>query len=206
MKKPLDHSSRSHVDNSKRRSLKLMSGAGAILLPSILPAATSANLRNVGDLADKGTGQILPDDQAHRHPTANGHGQIGISIMSCKSMVHDWILIENLSQRAIQIEHFQLQSSQPAVVAYQGKLLHLNKLLDTAYVSQQRLHIATDYAWSESLQDIAENSNSSSLKATLDVNHGISAISADTQVTKCWAEVSDHVATVFADDPALKFT
>lgn len=169
-----------NVDYGKRRALKFIGGYTA-LAGTVASTAMSQSV-----FATESTPTV--DSEGHNS------GRVSINIMTDKSMAYDWILMENLSNNPLEIKVFN-----PGLITYLGKQLDLNQLL-SANATNGALQLHSDYAWSESLYGLSDRPFDS-LGQQLVANDVVEAISADTRVVRCWANVVDAEAEVFIGDP-----
>ncbi len=187
------------TDLDRRRTLKLLGASNAVL--GTLLTTTSAHA-----LAASATGLLS-------NPTGlTDNGRVAINIVSCKSVSHDWVVIENLGEQAVSIVEFR-----PGVINYLGKQLDLNAFLvrqDSTATSgdlsdddlSRAIQVAADYAWSESSYGLSSRQSASGSAARLGNELLVSATSissygGDSSVIKCWADVHEGVATIYQHEP-----
>jgi len=184
--KPEHHN---NVDFGKRRALKCIGGYTA------LAGTATSTLMSPGVSAAEST--VI---SAGSEGNSSNNGRISINIMISKSMVYDWILMENLSDYPLEVKRFT-----PGVIVYLGKQLDLNQL-PSANPTTGPLKLHSDYAWSESLYGLPNRPFFARGTQKLQADDVVEAISADTRVVKCWANVVDAEAEVFIGEPSGGFS
>jgi len=177
-----------NVDIKKRRTLKFIGGsavlAGTATSAIISPAISAAELTN------------SPVRSGVEHNT----GQVSINIMISKSVDYDWILMENLTDNAIEIKKFN-----PGIIVYLGKQLDLNQLLSGNSTNGSMI-LHSDTAWSESLYNFSAMPFFAPGNQQLQADAALEAVSADTKMIRCRANVVGAEAEVFIGNPPGIFT